>query len=53
MAMQRVEITCPHCAHADVRFAASVKKRAMVTCPSCKRRYRVTEVRVLIGTARR
>jgi transposase-like protein len=53
MAAQRVEITCPHCATTQQRLAAAVRRRSMITCKHCKRRFKVTQIRVLIGSARR
>jgi transcription elongation factor Elf1 len=51
--MQRVEITCPHCAHVNVRLAASVKKGITIACGSCRKRFRVTKTRALLGSAKR
>jgi len=53
LAVQRVEITCAHCGKADARLASAVKKGTTVACAYCRRRFRVKELRVIVGTASR
>lgn len=50
-AMQKVKLTCPHCAAEDSRLAAAVKKGMETRCPACGRTYRVEHVERVIGTA--
>lgn len=53
LAVQRVELTCVHCAKHDVRLASAVKTGSNVTCAFCKRRFRVKELRLVVGTSAR
>ncbi len=51
LAMQKVEIVCPHCEHVNVRLASAVQRGVTITCEQCKRRFRVRELRTRVGTA--
>lgn len=51
LAMQKVEIDCPHCEHVNVRLATAVKRGLQIVCERCGKKFRVRAMRASVGLA--